>query len=132
MRAPARRPRHVSNIKEPLMSNQHDPNSPSAHQAIWSTRVHVDGIGDSEDGQRIEVDLRADKLSCKLPVRDVSEAQQIATNLFGKTAVLTLSFAPESGKTLEEDLAWHRAELARLREMLALLPKDQRVARVEI
>lgn len=97
---------------------------------IWAAPAIVTEIGQGDDGHDI-VGLKLYGKEATLPVNLPSEARQIGPHL-GRRVTVALLTAPDDGKSIEEQLVWHRAEVDRLRELLAAKPEGEAEARFEV
>lgn len=87
---------------------------PRSTGAFWTARATLTTIGQG----RVELSMDEAKVRVAIPVTLPSEEQVLGTLLY-QPVVLSIAPAPSEGKTAEEDLAWHRAEVLRLRALLA-------------
>lgn len=78
---------------------------------IWTTRATLTAIGEG----RVTLGLATGGTVC-LPVELPSEERLLGERLYEPVVVAVL--AAGEARTAEEDLAWHRAEVARLRGLL--------------
>jgi hypothetical protein len=102
----------------------------SERRVIWAAPAIVTEVGEGDDGHDV-VGLRMYDKDTTLPVNLPSEARQIGACL-GRRVTVALLAAPDDGQSLEEQIAWHRVEVDRLRELLAAKPTDEAEARIEV
>jgi len=97
---------------------------------IWATSALVASLEEAASGFDV-VGLKLPGGPARFPVNLPGESKQIAP-YFGQSITLALLVPPADGsRSPEEELVWHRAEVVRLRELLAAVPADAAMVRVE-
>lgn len=92
--------------------------------AIWTTRAIITTIGDGH------VTLDIGGAAAVLPVELPSEERLLGERLYQPVVVALLPVGEARG--VEEDLAWHRAEVGRLRALLVDLERSGGVTEVRV
>lgn len=92
--------------------------------AIWTTKATINAIG----GARVTLDFGG--VTADLPVDLPSEERLLGERLYEPVVVAVL--AASEARSAEEDLAWHRAEVTRLRGLLAAMETTGGVTRLHV